>query len=154
MAMDYFRRPQLAGKNIKRLAFGTVRGSVRRLDPDLFSSVPYFPGVSGNALTVQTQGGTTPVTFTSNSFQTILNELNTALGVDALAFDADGSVGIQSKVQGTSGFVNISGGTASVALGFNVSGTVIRSTGGDVPSSPEGRVGNPFGVALLDRGEN
>jgi hypothetical protein len=46
------------------------------------------------------------------------------------------------------------GGTAALALGFDVVLTRAVSVGGDVPSGPEGLLGNPNGVAFPARGEN
>lgn len=154
--MDYFRRPVLAGRNIKRLVAGTIRGSVRRKDADGTSTVPYFPGVTATqTLTIQTETGTYTATLSSTSMVQILADINTALGVNGTAFDADGVIGLRTSVVGGTGFVQVTGGTAAAAIGFDTStGRSLRSSGGDVDSAPEGRVGNPFGTAFPGAGEN
>src|SRR5437763_649706 len=99
--MDYFRRPVLAGRNIKRLAFGTIRGSVRRKDADGTSTVPYFPGVvAAQTLIIQTETGTYTATLGSSSMLQVLADTNTALGVHGTAFDADGAIGLRTAVLG------------------------------------------------------
>lgn len=153
--MDYFRRPQLAGKNISRLKVGTIRGNVRRSDPDGFSSVPYFPGVvAAQTLNVKLDGTPLVVNFTAGDLNTVIADINTTLGVGGRAYPTDGSVSIQTNTIGTAGSVEVTGGTAAVALGFDVSNGAIRSTGGDVPSTPEGRIGNWFGVGFPNLSEN
>jgi hypothetical protein len=154
--MDFFRRPILAGRNLKRLLNGTIRGSFRRSDADINSSVPYFPGASnGQTLTIVTEAGTYTATITSNSLAQIISDINAALTSHGFAFDADGSLAISTTGIGGAGFVQVIGGTAASFLGFNLSlGRAIRSSGGDIESAPEGRVGNPFGTAFPGRGDN
>src|SRR3954464_11215706 len=115
--MDYFRRPILAGKSLKRLSVGTIRGTLKRLNPDGISNVPYFPGVIGgdtvnvNVFDMGIPGPVTvPVTLSSSSFATILSDFNTALVGKARAFDADGTVGLKSLTPGSDGYIEVTGG--------------------------------------------
>lgn len=154
-SMDYFRRPVLAGKALKHLNAGFLRGSRRRLDPDGFSAVPYFSGVStGQTLNLDLDGTPYPVALTgaTPNYQSILNDINTALGVNGEATDEDGSIGI--KTFTPSGYLGVTGGTAAAALGFDVTKQPFRSAAGDLYGSPERRVGNPYGAAFPIRGEN
>lgn len=153
--MDYFRRPSLAGNNITRMGFATVRGSVRRSDADGISAVPYFPGASSTqTLNVKLDGTTYPVTLTGNGITQVIADINAAIGANGTAVDADGTISIQTNTGGANGSAEVTGGTASTGLGFDVTLGKIRSTGGDLPSTPEGRIGNWNGVALPNKGEN
>jgi hypothetical protein len=153
--MEFFRRPQLAGNNIPRLISATVRGSIRRSDPDGISPSPYFPGVSaGQTLDLKIDGAPVSVTLTGNTLSTVLDDINTALGPSGYAYSEDGVIAIQTNQLGANGSVEIVGGTAAAALGFDISLGQIRSTGGDIPSTPEGRVGNWFGVSFPNRNDN
>ena len=153
--MDYFRRPALAGKTLTRSTVGRIRGSVRRSDADGTSAVPYFPAVvAADTLDIETDaGGPVSVVLTANDLNTILDDINAALGVDGQAFSEDGSIGLATTTAGALGFIKVTGGTASVALGFNTFGGALPIEGlsSDLNSSPEGRVGNPFGVAFPSR---
>lgn len=147
--MTYFRRPQLAGRALKRTTNATVRGNIRRSDPDAVSSSPYFPNVAaGQQVTVKTQGGTHTATLTSSNFLQVLADLNLALGNHGLAFDVDGCIGIQSRAVGAAGWVEIVGGTGAARIGFDVTIQRFRAVGGDLPSMPEGRFGHQFGSAF------
>lgn len=154
--MNYFRRPMLAGKNLTRLLSGRVRGDLRRSDPDGFSTVPYFPGASGGTLLITTDAGAFVANITLNDFAQVIADINTALGVNGVAQSDDGCIAIQTATQGSAGFVRITGGTSSVALGFNTYGGTlpIESRGSEMPGSPEGRIGNPFGAVFPNKGEN
>lgn len=146
--MFYFARPFLAGNNVARTQFATVRGSVRRSDPDGISPLPYFPGVTvAPPSTLIFTIDTTPytVTFTGNDLYTVISDINTAIGLAGYASDSDGCLSITSNTPGGNGVVAVTGGTAFEALGFAYAaglGTMVAATGGDIPRSPEGRNGN------------
>jgi hypothetical protein len=157
--MDYFRRPALAGNTLTRTNRAIIRGNVRRADADGLSTVPYFPGATaGKTIIVSVDGGP-PTTVTlsdinaaGSSLVSALMDLTAALP-GAESFDSDGSISIRSKSAAWGAAIEVVGGTAATALGFDVVLETIRSTLGDFPSSPEGRVGNPFGTAFLTKGE-
>lgn len=154
-SMDYFRRPQIAGKNISKTTNAVLRGSVRRANADGVSAVPYFSAAAAaQTLNVTIDGSPFVVTLTGNGINTVISDINTAIGSAGSAFDADGVIAIRSTTSGTLSSVEVTGGTASTALGFNVTLGALRATGGDIPSSPEARLGNPFGVAFPNPSEN
>lgn len=161
MSMDYFRRPVLAGNNITRTTRATIRGSLRRTDADGTSTVPYFPGANtGQTLLVAVDGAApTTVTLTSanpggSSLAEALADINTALGLTGEAFDSDGTITIRSSNLTATASIQVTGGSAATALGFDVSLGKIRAVLGEELSTPEGRVKNPFGTAFPDKGEN
>ncbi len=153
--MDFFRRPVLAGKVLQRLSSGIVRGNIRRSDPDVTSPTPYFPGAStGDTLELDVDGSPFTVTLTGADpdLQSILDDINTELTGVGQAVSADGSIEIQSLTPG--GYLEVTGGTAATDLGFDVNRTKFRSSGGDIRSTPEARLENPFGSGFAARGEN
>jgi hypothetical protein len=154
--MRYFRRPLLAGKNLKRLVTASLRGNLRRNNPDVISTVPYFPDVvSGMSLDISTQTSSTTIYLTTNIFDTILAELRAGLAVvGATAFDDGGCVGISSTTTGSDGWVRVTGGTGAAAIGFDYLAQEFRSRGGDIGSAAEGRLGQPFGTVLPNVGES
>lgn len=155
MQMEFFRRPVFAGNNLRRVPQGVVRGSVRRSDPDGVSAVPYFPNLTvGQVLTITTEFGNFTVTFTSKSFAQVLADINAQLTTHGTAFDTDGSVSIRTNTAGGAGFIEVTGGNGAPALGLWPAGRSLRSTGGDLPSAPEGRVGNPFGTAIPNKNDD
>src|SRR5687767_9887943 len=157
--MDYFRRPVLAGKTLTRQSRAVVRGDIRRTDIDGFSAVPYFPGVSaaetlqisidGGAAVTATMTGTPP-----GGIANVIADINTALGASGLAFDADGTIGIQSTTIGGISSVEVVGGTAAADLGFDLTKNTFKSATGEIQATPEARRGNPFGTGFPSRGEN
>lgn len=154
-SMEYFRRPQIAGKNISKTTNAVLRGSVRRANADGVSAVPYFSAAAAaQTLNVSIDGSPFVVTLTGNGINTVISNINTAIGAAGSAFDADGVIAIRSSTAGTSSSVEVTGGSASTALGFNVTLGALKATGGDIPSSPEARVGNAFGVAFPNVSEN
>lgn len=153
--LDFFRRPQLAGNNLNRIPFAVVHGELRRTDADGTSAIPYFTGVSsGQTLNFSIDGTPYSVTLTGNSLAGVLSDINTAIGIHGTAFDSDGSISIQTTTPGGLGSVSVTGGTASALLGFNTTRDPIFSTGGDIPVSPEGRLGNWQDVAFPNRRSN
>lgn len=154
--MEYVRRPALAGKNIVRLTNGKIRGSVRRSDPDVNNSAPHFLGATGKTLQLQLNTGAVTVTFTSDEFNQILQDINTAVGANATAFSEDGCIAIRASTAGYAGFVAAVGGTGDALVGFDTLGGVrfIFSRGADIDSAPQGRIDNPDGAVFPDRTEN
>lgn len=153
--MDYFRRPLLAGKNVSRMALASIRGSVRRHDADGINPFPYFTGaIAAQTLNLKVDGVVYNVTITGPGINTIIADINAVLLANGAAFDADGTLGIRTSVGGATGSVEVTGGTAAVFLGFDVSNGRIRAVNGDIISSPEGRVGNWMGVSFPNKGEN
>jgi hypothetical protein len=156
MAYDFFRRPQLAGNTLKFLKYATIRGSVRRNDPDGISSNPYFLLGAGGTLDLKVNGiEFLAVTFASAnpSLQSILSAINTAIAGQGVAFDDDGVVGIRSLAAGEGGSVEVTGGSAAKAIGFDTSIHPVSSLTTYLATSPEGRIGNSTGTSFPTQGE-
>lgn len=161
--LDYFRRPVLAGNTLRRTANATIRGNVRRKSADGVSSVPYFPGIATKSLLITIESTTYSVgAFTNDSYQGALDQINAVIGGHASgvangeAFDSDGSISIRSTTTnavGSLGSVEITGGTAAALLGFDITYRPLKAYGGEIVSAPEGRVGNPFRTAFVQRSE-
>ena len=167
MSMDYFRRPVLAGNTLIRTQNATIRGSVRRSDADGFSTTPYFPSLSGKSLFIKIESTTYGVTFASDAFAAALAAINAVIGghgagiANGEASDSDGTITIKStSTDGsgnplrTAGSVEITAGNAAAILGFDFTFHSVKALGGEVVSTPEGRIGNPFRTAFIGRGEN
>lgn len=160
--MSYFRRPQLADV-LPRSSYASIRGNLRRHDPDGVSAVPYFVGISGGVSTIRiaTQGtgglggGYAQITLSSDSFDQIITDIQAGIAAyGGAAFDAGGCVGIRSTVSGYAGWVQVVGGTGATLLGFDITAQSFRSIGGDLPSAPEAGLGIDFGSALPNPGED
>lgn len=157
--MDYFRRPNLAGNNITRTTRATVRGNLRRSDADGSSTVPYFPGaVSGLTLLVSVDGAAaTTITLTDanaagSGIVTALADINTALSPGGEALDTDGTITLRST-NAVGGSIEVTGGTAAAALGFDITLGHFRAANGQIPSTPESRLGDWYGVSFPSRNE-
>lgn len=157
--MYYFPRPVLAGSNIARTTFGTIRGNTRRNDPDGTSTVPYFPSLNGKTLNITAIATPYVVTFTSDSFADAITAINTALGGNGIAFDSDGCIGLRAgdSFPGTLGSIAVTGGSARTILGFSYNygnGTLVANVGGDIERAPEGRIGNNLYTTFPTNREN
>ena len=154
MSMDYVRSSTMAGNNIYRLLKATLRGSVRRSNADGTSAVPYFPSLATKTLTIVIDGFTYNVTFSASDIVTAISDINAQIYARGIAFDSDGTISIRTLTDGGLGSVEITGGNSAPILGFDLNlGRRVISVGGDIPSSPEGRVGNPFGTVFPGKGD-
>jgi hypothetical protein len=159
--MTYYRRPQLAGKALRRPTAAFVRGNLRRNDIDADSAYPYFPNItSGDTLIVASDSGSASVQIPSSvqhlaRVDLVLSALSTGLdSINVQAFDAGGCVGLRTKTGGGTGWVKVTGGTAATALGFDLGTQNFYSVGGDLTTSPLADIEQPFGTALPAAGEN
>ncbi len=148
--MNFDRRAQLSGKAVARTQFAAVRGNIRRAEADGISAVPYFKDLSiGDTLIVKLDGVTFTTTVTGVSLNQVIVDLNTEFGSSGVAFDSDGCIGIRTATVGGEGSVEVTGGTGAESLGFDTKfGEVFKALGGDIASSPEGRIENQFGSSL------
>lgn len=156
--MDYTRLPELEGTPNYRVEYATVRGDLRRHDADISSFDPYFQGavtvLGGYSIQVEIDGAAFNVPeFTSAVLTTVLSDINTVLGAAGTAFELDGCLAIRTATKGASGTVRVVGGNAATALGFYLNTNTYFSSGGDINSTAEGRVGQPFGTAFMNPGE-
>lgn len=166
--LDFFRRPVLIGNTARRTQNATIRGSVRRHDADGISATPYVPGITGGTLSIKIEGTTyTTAAFASDDYAAAIALINATIGghgagvANGEAFDSDGVITIRSTSVsgggaplGATGSVEITGGSAAAALGFNLTFHTLKAYGGEFASTPEGRVGNPFRTAFPTHSEN
>jgi len=162
MAMDFYRRPQLAGTALRYPDFPTIRGAVHRHDPDGVSSSPYFPMASGGDLVIVIDGTTTfTVTLTANpSVQTVISAINASTATGpvtfssvGLAYDEGGVLHLRTLLR--SGSVEVTGTSAvALALGFDLRMGRVLARPGDVKSAGEGRISNFYGSVFPVPGES
>lgn len=176
--LTYYRRPDLAGVSLDRVRLqqATIRGNLRRSDPDNNFAAPHFKNVpnGGTFIVGWASDGfsfvNNTLTIASNGdsiadFATVISSFNTQLqaaGAAMQAFDAGGCLGLRSTVTGGLGVIFIGDintgdpGTAAAALGYAAPSTLpaFASAGGDLMSAPEGRgAGQPFEASLPVVGE-
>jgi hypothetical protein len=163
--MPYSRRARLAGSSLNRPAVVSIRGDRRRLDAEGTIPSPYFDGLptSGATLVVQhttTSAASVTVSLTSPSgiitFTDALSQLNAGLmGINVNAVDYGGCIGLVSAAatQGSC-ILEVMGGTAAAALGFDTAKQGYSARSGDLASAPEAGIENAFGAALPTKGEN
>jgi hypothetical protein len=163
--MPYSRRARLVGSSLSRPAVVSIRGDRRRLDAQGTIPTPYFDGLptSGATLTVQhttTSPASATVSLTSPSgiitLTDVLSQINAGLiGINVHAVDNGGCIGLVSAAasQGSC-ILEVTGGTAAAALGFDLAKQSYSARSGDLASAPEGGIENAFGAALPTKGEN
>ena len=157
MSLRYTRRPILGG-NARELiqAQPSIRGSIRRSDATL-----QFPGMVLPAdMSIKIDGGAAiPLSFSGLVINTIIADINTALGAVGSAEDRGGYVVILSNASGDGASVEIvdaGGNDASALLGFPVSPDPLALVeGGDRAYSPAGgSENNPVGTYMAADGED
>jgi hypothetical protein len=145
---SYFSIGELGGVEVPKQALATVRGSTRRLGPDINSAVPYFASLSAKILNFKINAISHTTTFSSDSFATAIADINASAGA-TVAYDNDGCLEIRSSLSGPNGRVEIlDTGTANSIFGFDTKFKTLLSQGGEVPSAPHGRRGNNWGSAV------
>ncbi len=117
--------------NIERNVFPTIRASIRRLDPDGISNVPYYPSIAGKILTLfyttepSVSGSFVSITFTGNSLAQVITNINAAVVGVIQAFEQDGFLVIRNLNPGkthvlTVSVVSPSSDNAAPILGFAI----------------------------------
>lgn len=152
---NYASRSEIGGSSLVVDRYATLRGNVRRLDPDGGSHTePYFQGLDlGGTLVVSASGTVVNVTITGSSIAQVLADLNAALSPNARAFDDGGCIAIQATAIGDAGFLEITSGSALAPLGFDASFGNLVAHAGNITSGPEARAGNSDLVGFLAVGE-
>lgn len=152
--------------SIPRSTEPSLRGVVRRSDPDGFSSVPYFVGLSGKKLDIEYTDAvfavqTATITFPSNSYSQALTTIAAVDPANIGSLDADGFVTVKQLNSGDRHYLKIlpqavPADEAADLLGFIVDpypGSI--SYAGELASAPPTRTqSNPQGTALLARDED
>ena len=163
--MPYARRAHLVGTSLARPPTVVVRGDRRRKDMDEVSSVPYFDGLptsGGTVIVAHTASGGGTVTASVTAADGVIaihdavDQLNASLaGIDVLASDVGGCISLTSYASFQNACIlEVTGGTAAAALGFDLAKQPYSARSGDLASAPEGGIGNAFGATLPIRGEN
>lgn len=146
-----------------------IRASVRRLNPDLISSAPYYASATGKTLrlnyTKEVSTVVTPATvdiaLSSNSLAVIISSINAADSSNIQAVDLDGFLAIRNLNSGKTHFLTIApfstpADDAAPILGFEVSpfpGST--SFAGEIASSPGSRSqNNPQTTTLLSKNDS
>lgn len=139
----------------------TLRTSKRRTDPDIDSTIPYYPSLSGKSLTLQYTDSSyveqeVIVSFSSDGYSSAIAAISAADEDNLEAVDQDGFLAIRNINSGGRHFLRVSAGTAANVLGLAIDpepGSV--SYAGEFSSTPGVRSQkNPQGTALLGRDED
>lgn len=148
--------------NIPRVANPTIRGSVRRADPDGGHAAPFFLGLNGKTLLVEVTPvvGNITITFISDFIADAIATINAASPANLIGIAEDGYIRLTNLNTGNKNSLKIKGGTSTTILGFVVDpepGSVSYS--GEIASSPPGRSqtstqNNPQGTHLLSQDED
>lgn len=158
------QRGQLSGNvDAPVLTYPTLRGYVRRNDPDMVRSFPYFTSLTGTSMVVGCRtapvgGALTSITinFTSDGYTDAINTINAASPGDIKAYDDAGFLVIQSLHGGGKNSLEILSGAAAPILGFDYNGLTGISKAGDLATSSSGgsNQSNPPGTKLVSHDEN
>ena len=111
----------LGSAAVGRVVRPYLTGAQKKSPPDMASTVPYFPALTGTTLTVTIEGdvlGTFIIAFTGNSMTQAIADVN--VNPDLEASDTFGYLTITSKHPGNRNLIKIVGGTAAPILGFYI----------------------------------
>jgi hypothetical protein len=157
-----FGLEHLVGKAaVPRANNPSLRGAVRRNNPDGGHASPYYTGLNGTSLTVEVSPvGDLVLNFVSDELDDAITMINAVSPANLQATDDDGFLRLTNLNGGSKNFIRIESGTAAPVLGFVVNpepGSM--SSAGDLESAPPGRgvnttQSNPQGTALLAADEN
>lgn len=107
--------------NVARVYIPYLTGNLRRKNPDMSSTVPYFPSLIGTTLTIEQGGdftGTTIVTFTSNGYAQAIADITTAGAGNFIGVDSSGYLSIKGAYSGGQNYLKLTGGTAQTIVGM------------------------------------
>jgi hypothetical protein len=107
--------------NVARVYLPYLTGNLRRKNPDMSSTVPYFPSLTGSTLIIEQGGdftGTTTITFTSDSYAQAITDITTAGAGNFVGIDSNGYLSIKSTYSGGQNYLKLTGGTAQVIVGM------------------------------------
>lgn len=166
---DYTLDHLVGNVQIDRNVLATIRGSVRRSDPDGGSSVPYMPSVGGKFLKVTytkmvsstVTDATVNITLASSSYAAIITAINAVDPTNLKAIDEDGFLVLQNQNVGKTHRLEINpyatpASDAAPFLGLTVTpfpGSV--SYVYEIGSAPGVKgENNPQGTSLLGKSES
>lgn len=148
--------------NLPRVINPTIRGAVRRANPDGGHASPFFLGLNGKTLLVEATPvvGNITINFVSDFIVDAIATINAASPANLSGADEDGYIRLTNLNTGNKNSLKIKGGTSTTILGFVVDpepGSVSYS--GEIASSPPGRnqtstQNNPQGTHLLSQDED
>ena len=107
--------------NVSRIAKPRLIGSNKKNPPDMSSTVPYFPALSGKTLSIGIDGDVTAtynITFTGNSMTQALSDINTVTTTNVTASDVSGYLLLTCEHAGNRNLIKILSGTSLSILGF------------------------------------
>lgn len=155
---------------VPRNVLPMIRSSVRRNNPDLVSSAPYYPSASGKTLRVNytkevstvVTPATVDITLSGNSLVSIIADINAADSSNLKALDLDGFLTIQNLNPGKTHLLTIAPFTttpsndAAPVLGFVVDPLPgSTSYAGEIAAAPGSRSqSNPQTTALLAKDDS
>lgn len=151
----------LGKTNVSRTINPTIRGSIRRSDPDGGHAEPYFSTLTGKNLTVEvTPVGDQVISFSSDDLADAIAAINAISPANLRAEDDDGYLRLINLNSGNKNKLVIKSGTAVGILGLLVSPEPgSTSYAGEVTTSAPGRSStsnqsNPQGTALVANNED
>lgn len=160
-ANKYSLEHLLGNTNIPRLVNPSIRGSVRRLDPDGGHIGPYFSGLTGTSLVVTvTPVGNQTLNFISDDMGDAIAAINAVSPSNLKATDDDGYLRLTNLNPGGVNKLVIVSGLAAPILGYVLSPEPgSASYAGELDTSSAGRSrtsaqNNPQGTALLASDED
>lgn len=141
---------------IPRVISPTIRGSVRRANPDGGHASPYFLGLDTKTLTVEVSPvGDVPITFVSDDLDVAISTINAASPANLKASDDDGYLRLTNLNSGSKNKIVIKSGTSLDILGFVATPEPgSASFAGDLATAAPGRSiistqSNPQGTAFV-----
>lgn len=147
---------------LPRVSNPTIRGSIRRADPDGSHASPFFLSLTGKTLIVEVTPvvGNITINFSSDLMSDAIAAINAASPSNLKAVDDDGYIRIINLNTGNKNSLTIKGGTSLTFLGFILTpepGSI--SFAGDIATASPGRgqtglQNNPHGTHLLAQDED
>lgn len=139
--------------NLLRNANPTIRGAIRRVDPDA-NPAPHFTGLNGTILNIDySPTGAQAINFTSDDLDVAITTINALDASNLQAIDDDGYLRLLNLNGGSKNHLKIMSGTAASILGFVTNPLPgSASFAGEIATAPPGRQqaqNNPHGTALL-----
>jgi len=152
----------LGNTNISRVTNPTIRGSVRRSDPDGGHASPYFNGLTGTGLNLEVSPvvGDIVIPFASDDMEDAIATINAASPANLRADDDDGYLRVTNLNSGGKNKIIVKGGTSLSILGFKLTPEPgSASYSGELSTSAPGRSitsnqSNPQGTAFVANNED
>ena len=143
----------LGNTNLPRNENPTIRGSIRREDPDA-NPEPHFTGLNGTSLTVDvTPVGNLVINFASDDLDDAITTINAVSPANLLASEDNGYLVLRNLNGGSKNTLEILSGAAAPLLGLTLSPEPgSKSFAGEVATAPPGTQqgqDNPQGTTLV-----